>query len=122
MKGLGKIQHDRSVFSDLGWYGTPPPHSKLNRGTVLGMRKRITSDPAVLSGTPVFRGTRIPLDHIVGLLRKGVPLSEIAEDYPSLSRQDIAFARVYLRLKPGRTTPDSASIKPIHLRRKRRAA
>lgn len=83
------------------------------------MRKRIISDPEILGGTPVFRGTRIPLDHIAGLMRKGVPTSEIAEDYPSLSRHDIAFARVYARLvkpEPGR------AIKPIEMKRKTRAA
>ena len=83
------------------------------------MRKRIISDPEILGGTPVFRGTRIPLDHIAGLVRKGVPLGEITEDYPSLSEQDIAFARVYARLVrpvPGR------EIKPIQMKRKTRAA
>ena len=84
------------------------------------MRKRILSDPAILNGTPVFRGTRIPLDHIAGLIRKAVPMSEIIEDYPSLSEQDIAYARVFARLvKP---SPVSGTIKPIQLRRKTRAA
>jgi uncharacterized protein (DUF433 family) len=84
------------------------------------MRKRIVSDPEILSGTPVFCGTRIPLDHIAGLIRKAVPMSEITEDDPSLSAQDIAFARVFARLvKP---SPGSRTIKPIQLRRKTRAA
>lgn len=83
------------------------------------MRKRIIFDPEVLSGTPVFRGTRIPLDHIAGLMRKAVPMSEITEDYPSLSRQDIAYARVYARLvKP----EPSREIKPVQMNRKTRAA
>ena len=43
------------------------------------MRKPIVSDPEIISGTPVFLGTRIPLDHVVGLIRKGVPDSELAE-------------------------------------------
>jgi len=84
------------------------------------MRKRIISDPEIMSGTPVFRGTRIPLDHIVGLIRKAVPMSEITEDYPSLSERGIAFARTFARLvKP---SPGSRTIKPIQLRRKTRAA
>ncbi|MGH9605888.1 MAG: DUF433 domain-containing protein [Terracidiphilus sp.] len=84
------------------------------------MRKRIVSDPGLLSGTPVFRGTRIPLEHIVGLIRNRVPMSEITEDYPSLSDQDIAYAKVYARLvKPA---PEPREIKPIQIRRKSRAA
>jgi uncharacterized protein (DUF433 family) len=84
------------------------------------MRKRIVSDPEILCGTPVFRGTRIPLDHIAGLIRKGVPVSEIAEDYPSLSEQDIAYARVFERL--AKPSPGDRKIRPIELRRKARAA
>jgi uncharacterized protein (DUF433 family) len=91
-----------------------------NRGILVAMRKRIVSDPEILSGTPCFRGTRIPLDHIAGLIRKGVSMNEITEDYPSLSEQDIAYARVFVRLvKP---SPSSRAIKPIQLRRKTRAA
>jgi hypothetical protein len=41
---------------------------------------RIVSDPEILSGEPVFKGTRIPLEHIAGLFRKGVSEAEIRED------------------------------------------
>jgi len=84
------------------------------------MRERIVSDPVILSGTPVFRGTRIPLDHIVGLLRKGVSLAEITEDYPALSSDDIAFASEQSLLTPAKQ--DASEIKPIQLRRNTRAA
>lgn len=67
-------------------------------------KSRIVSDPAIISGTPVFRGTRIPLDHIAGLYRKGVDEREIIEDFPRLSRADLEFARLYSRIgvPPGR--------------------
>jgi uncharacterized protein (DUF433 family) len=84
------------------------------------MRERIISDPAILSGTPVFRGTRIPLDHVAGLLRKGVSAAELAEDYPALSPEDIALARVHAQLES--SAAESSQIKPIQLRRKSRAA
>jgi uncharacterized protein (DUF433 family) len=66
--------------------------------------KRIVSDPAVMAGEPVFAGTRIPLAHISGLIAKGIPLDEIAEDYPALSRADLAFAAIHAKMKrnPGR--------------------
>lgn len=86
------------------------------------MRKRIISDPEILSGTPVFEGTRIPLEHIMGLLRKGISAAEIAEDHPALSRQDIAFARARLRLSKSRGSAGRPAIQPIQLRRKSRAA
>jgi uncharacterized protein (DUF433 family) len=67
-------------------------------------RRRIVSDPSILAGEPVFKGTRIPLAHVSALIAKRVPLREIAEDYPALSLADIAFAAIHARMKrnPGR--------------------
>jgi uncharacterized protein (DUF433 family) len=65
---------------------------------------RIVSDPEILSGEPVFKGTRIPLEHIAGLFRKGVSEAEIREDYPAVIDPDLAFASIHARmsLPPGR--------------------
>ena len=67
-------------------------------------RRRVVSSPEVLGGEPVFRGTRIPVQHVASLFRKGSPEQEIAEDFPSLSARDLAYARLAARLgpKPGR--------------------
>jgi uncharacterized protein (DUF433 family) len=69
-------------------------------------RRRIASSPEILGGEPIFRGTRIPLQHVASLFRKGVPEQEIAEDFPSLSARDLAYARLSARFgeKPGRPT------------------
>ena len=68
-------------------------------------RRRIVSDPTVVGGEPVFEGTRIPLAHIAALIAKHVPLEEIAEDYPALSRDDLAFAAIHARMKPNPGRP-----------------
>jgi len=67
-------------------------------------RRCIVSNPAVLGGEPVFRGTRIPLQHVASLFRKRVPEKEIAEDFPALRSRDLAYARLFSRLgkRPGR--------------------
>jgi uncharacterized protein (DUF433 family) len=67
-------------------------------------RRRVVSVPDVLGGEPVFRGTRIPLQHVASLFRKGIPEKEIAEDLPALTARDLAYARLFSRLgeKPGR--------------------
>jgi uncharacterized protein (DUF433 family) len=67
-------------------------------------RRRIVSNPDVMGGEPVFRGTRIPLQHVASLFRKGVSEKEIGEDFPALSIRDLAYARLFSRLgdKPGR--------------------
>lgn len=61
---------------------------------------RIISSPDVLGGEPVFKGTRIPLEHIAGLFRKRISEAEIREDYPALSDVDLAFASIHARMGP----------------------
>jgi uncharacterized protein (DUF433 family) len=75
-----------------------------NLSTFRWGRRRIVSDPDVLGGELVFRGTRIPLQHVASLFRKGVAANEIAEDFPALSSRDLAYALLFSRLseKPGR--------------------
>jgi uncharacterized protein (DUF433 family) len=67
-------------------------------------RRRVVSSPEVLGGEPVFRGTRIPLQHVASLFRKGVPEKEIMEDFPGLGTRDLAYARLFSRFgeRPGR--------------------
>jgi len=67
-------------------------------------KKRIVSSPDILSGEPVFRGTRISLEHIASQFRKNVPEEEIAQDFPSLDARDLEYARLAARFgaHPGR--------------------
>jgi uncharacterized protein (DUF433 family) len=67
-------------------------------------KRRVVSLPDVLGGEPVFRGTRVALRQVASLFRKGVSQQEIGEDFPNLSEQDLAYARLCSRLgeKPGR--------------------
>jgi uncharacterized protein (DUF433 family) len=45
---------------------------------------RVISDPSVMGGMPVVRGTRVPAETIVEYLRAGSSAAEIFRDYPSL--------------------------------------
>ncbi|HVZ18385.1 MAG TPA: DUF433 domain-containing protein [Terriglobales bacterium] len=80
--------------------------SKISRNlaTYRWGKRRITSHNDVLSGEPVFRGTRIPLDHVASLFRKGISEQEIAEDFPHLTSRDLEYARLASRFvdRPGR--------------------
>lgn len=49
----------------------------------------IDSNPEILGGKPVIKGTRIPVDLIFELMGANVPIEEILEDYPSLTREII---------------------------------
>lgn len=58
-------------------------------------RERITSDPAVLVGKPVIRGTRISVELILGWLANGWTYEQILESYPHITREDILAALAF---------------------------
>ena len=60
-------------------------------------RERITSDPAVLVGKPVIRGTRISVELILGWLANGWTYEEILESYPHITREDILAALAFTK-------------------------
>ena len=47
----------------------------------------ITVDPEILSGTPVFRGTRVPVDALLSNLEAGLSIDEFLENFPTVSRE-----------------------------------
>jgi uncharacterized protein (DUF433 family) len=64
----------------------------------------VESNPAIASGQPVFRGTRIPVAVVVEQLRSGVSRSELESDFPQLNSQALDYAQIQARLPkpPGR--------------------
>jgi uncharacterized protein (DUF433 family) len=48
------------------------------------VRAEVVSDPSVMSGEPVVRGTRVPAETILAYLRAGHSRQDIFEDYPTL--------------------------------------
>ncbi len=46
----------------------------------------VHSDPDVLAGTPVFLGTRVPVQTLFGYLEGGETLDEFLRQFPSVSR------------------------------------
>lgn len=55
---------------------------------------KVATDPSILGGEPVFRGTRLSVRHI-GQLADRETIGAILEDYPYLTEADVAFARRY---------------------------
>ena len=47
----------------------------------------ITKDPDTLGGTPVFRGTRVPIQILFDYLEGGETLEEFLEGFPTVSRE-----------------------------------
>lgn len=65
----------------------------------------VSSDPAVMSGTEVLRGTRVPVHDVAASASAGATVEEIRDAYPSLSEQQVNLAVVYAAAHPPRGRP-----------------
>ena len=55
-------------------------------------KQLVHSDPNIVSGTPVFVGTRVPVQALLDYLEGGETLDEFLDDFSSVSReQAVAF-------------------------------
>lgn len=60
------------------------------------LNKFIESDAEKLSGTPVFRGTRVPIKNLFDYLEAGDDLEEFLDDFPTVTRtQAIGVLELY---------------------------
>lgn len=50
---------------------------------------RIVANPGILGGKPIVEGTRLSVEHILGLLASGMSNQEIIADYPDLTEESI---------------------------------
>ena len=49
----------------------------------------IVKSPDILSGTPVFAGTRVPIKNLLDYVRAGESVAEFLDDFPSVSRGQV---------------------------------
>ena len=49
---------------------------------------RVVSDPSILGGQPVFRGTRLPVGALFDYLADGLTLDYFLESFPSITREE----------------------------------
>jgi uncharacterized protein (DUF433 family) len=69
----------------------------------------VVEDPEILSGTPVIRGTRIPVYSVAALFDAGRPTKEILEMYPRLTEAQVELASIYAKAVPQRGRPRRVS-------------
>jgi len=55
---------------------------------------RIGIDPEIRNGKPIIKGTRVPVDVILGSLAGGMGMKEIAEEYGT-QKEDVLAAIEY---------------------------
>jgi uncharacterized protein (DUF433 family) len=52
----------------------------------------VHSDPDILGGTPVFIGTRVPVQSLLDYLEAGESLNDFLTDFPSVRREQAVAA------------------------------
>jgi len=57
----------------------------------------VTIDPEIMHGTPVFKGSRVPIDTLFDYLATGDSIEEFLEDFPSVKREFAEMAIEYAR-------------------------
>jgi len=57
----------------------------------------IVRDPDILSGTPVFRGTRVPFQTLLDYVEGGDTLDEFLDDFPTVTRDAAIRALEYAK-------------------------
>ena len=58
----------------------------------------INVDKEILSGTPVFEGTRVPVSALLDNLKVGVSLDEFLENFPTVKREQAVQVLEYFKL------------------------
>lgn len=70
-------------------------------------RSLAVTDPEILGGDPVFRGTRVPVHLIAALLEQGSTEADILKAYPRLTAEMVRLAPLYAHAYPARGRPRS---------------
>jgi uncharacterized protein (DUF433 family) len=73
-------------------YGTQKP-------MMAAWQKHIVVDPAVLTGKPVVKGTRLAVEFVLGLLAQGWTEADILRNYPGLTHESILACMAYAQAR-----------------------
>jgi uncharacterized protein (DUF433 family) len=65
----------------------------------------VSVDPQVMGGEPVFTGSRVLIDAVLGSVDAGIELPRLQDSYPFLTPAHLAAARVWREVHPRRGRP-----------------
>lgn len=72
-----------------------PPESNVSLTVEELSVRRIVVNPEILGGKPIVEGTRLSVEHILGLLAHGMSHPEIVAAYPELTLDDVKAVLQY---------------------------
>lgn len=79
--------------------------TEARRAALHRAREGVVQDPGILGGTPVIRGTRVPVHDIAAALAEGDSPGDIRADYSQLTDEQIEAAALYAAANPLRGRP-----------------
>ncbi len=62
---------------------------RAHGGSLCAMQSPISVAPDVLGGTPVFAGTRVPVQTLLDYLEGGESIDDFLEGFPSVTREQV---------------------------------
>ncbi len=86
--------------------------TKENMDQLTKARENVVSDPEILGGAPVMRGTRVSVYDVAASVAAGVPTERILAAYPSLDAETMELAAIYAEANPARGRPRSSGELP----------
>jgi len=69
---------------------------------------RIIVDSAIMTGKPIIKGTRLTVQHILGLLAQGMTTEDIIQEYKNIKQEDILACLMFAQ-----QTVDSTFFAPL---------
>jgi uncharacterized protein (DUF433 family) len=63
------------------------------------LRGIVHSDPEIMGGTPVFVGTRVPLQNLIDYLEGGESIEDFLDGFPSVKREHVIAVIEAAKLK-----------------------
>ncbi len=75
----------------------------------------ITRSKEILSGRPVFSGTRVPVQNLIDYLSTGSTIDEFLDDFPTVSKEQVvSFLEMADERLPQLSIPASPGYRPTH--------
>ena len=116
---VAQLRHSEAVIIDIG----AARREIAARLRELRKAKRmVVEDSEIMGGTPVLRGTRVPVHFVAIMVNSGMSVSEILEGYPSLDEEMIRISPIYAAAVPQRGRRPSLRMKPFKVITKLRKA
>jgi uncharacterized protein (DUF433 family) len=104
-----KIVHDGFLTIDFTpfWTSVDKRLQRLNAA-----RAQVSMNEEILGGTPIIRGTRVPVYDVAASVAAGHPMERILSAYPSLNREQVELAALFAEANPRRGRPRQRIVPP----------